>query len=502
MMTKKRPSKKPASVGAARIVQEALREDVTLSELAEMAQADPAMALRIVALVNSPAFQLSHPVSDVGRAATILGLRGLRNIALALMLTEMIPPGESGQALLANSLRRAMACRAIAVAQNVRDKDVYFTTGLFLDAGYMIYAADNLEEAATIVKSPAAHRILRERAKSWEPHPQIGSKLAADNGLPSDTVDAIEHHHDALPPEQALARAAWLAEKIAAVFEGGDHDALVLEAKRAATAIGISPEAVETILAELPQSVRESASCMECEISTQLEYDELVVEAQRGLVKLNQQYEELVRILERVITEKNQLAQRLQIANEELEGLAMTDVLTNLPNKRCLENFLIRTMARAEREDTVVSLVMIDVDHFKKFNDNYGHAAGDLVLSAVGRSLLDNVRAGDMAARYGGEEFVVILPNTEEKGAQMVAERMRQAISEMVIPDQQGILSVTVSVGVATMYGVLATSRSALFEAADSAMYQSKEAGRNRVTGSVLSATPQPHQSRASGALR
>lgn len=236
------------------------------------------------------------------------------------MLTEMVPPGEDGQALLANALRRAMACRAIAVAQNVRDPDVYFTTGLFLDAGYLIYASDHLEESATIVKSPAAHRILRERAKSWMPHPQVGSKLAADNGLPAETVDAIEHHHDQHPPELVLSRAAWLAERVAAVFEGGDHDQLVLEAKAAAKAIGIEPEAIETILAELPQSVRDSASSMECEISTQVEFDELVMEAQYGLVKLNQQYEELVRILEGVIQEKNELAERLQLANEELKA--------------------------------------------------------------------------------------------------------------------------------------------------------------------------------------
>ncbi len=162
MPAKKRASKKPASVAAAKIVQEALREDVTVSELAEMAQSDPAMALRIVALVNSPAFQLSHPVSDVGRAAAILGLRGLRNIALALMLTDMIPPGEEGQAIMANSLRRALACRAIAVGLGARDRDVYFTTGLFLDAGYLIHANGDLAATATIVRSPAAHRILQE----------------------------------------------------------------------------------------------------------------------------------------------------------------------------------------------------------------------------------------------------------------------------------------------------------------------------------------------------
>ncbi|MBL4633192.1 MAG: diguanylate cyclase [Kofleriaceae bacterium] len=502
MPAKNRASKKPASVAAAKIVQEALRDDVTVSELAEMAQSDPAMALRIVALVNSPAFQLSHPVSDVGRAAAILGLRGLRNIALALMLTDMIPPGEEGQAIMANSLRRALACRAIAVGLGASDRDVYFTTGLFLDAGYLIHANGDLCATARIVRSPAAHRILRERAISWEPHTVVGSKLASDYGLPKETVDAIQHHHDDSPPEHLLARAAWLAERIAAVFEGGDPAELVAVARDAAASIGLEEAVFEAILAELPQSVRDSAQSMECEISTQLEFEQLVHEAQNGLVRLNQQYEELVRILENVISEKDLLAQRLQSANEELEELAMTDALTKLPNKRCLEEFLRHTMARAERDNSVVSLLMIDVDHFKHFNDTYGHAAGDLVLSAVGQALLDNVRAGDMAARFGGEEFTVVLPGTSEEGALLVADRMRQAIEAARVISDKGQLCVTASVGVATMYGVRASSRDELFEVADAAMYQSKAAGRNRVTVSVLAAKPSRRQSRASVALQ
>jgi len=322
--------------------------------------------------------------------------------------------------------------------------------------------------------------------------------LASEYGLPQETVDAIQHHHDSSPPEHILARAAWLAERIAAVFEGGDPVELVATAREAAASIGMEDAILDVILADLPQSVRESAQSMECEISTQLEFDELVHQAQNGLVQLNQQYEELVRILENVIAEKDLLAQRLQSANQELEGLAMTDALTKLPNKRCLEDFLRHTMARAERDNSVISLLMIDVDHFKHFNDTYGHAAGDLILSAVGQALLNNVRAGDLAARFGGEEFTVVLPGTSEEGALLVADRMRQAIEAAQVVCDKGQLSVTASVGVTTMYGAQNSSRDELFEAADAAMYQSKAAGRNRVTVSVLA----PHRSHASVGLQ
>jgi diguanylate cyclase (GGDEF)-like protein len=456
-----------------------------LADLSKLAESDPAMALLVVKLVNSPAFKLAHPVTNVQRATALLGLRGVRNVALSLVLSDMVPMGPEGRVLLSNALRRAMACRAVADRLGARDRDAYFTTGLFLEAGHFTLASHDLEKVAAIARAPAAHRRVRERACGWEPHPSFGARLAEHHGLGAATVAAIAQHHADQPPEEALGRAAWLAERLAAVFEGGDHEKLVADANSAAMTVGLSPEVVGEILSDLPEMTRVGASSLDRRIDEQRELADLVDDAHRGLVDLNVQYEQLVRTLETVISEKEALAEELRQANATLAALATTDPLTGLPNKRGLDDFLTRTLSRASREDTHVTLMMIDIDHFKKFNDTWGHATGDEVLRVVGRVFMQCVRAGDMAARYGGEEFTIVLPTADEAGALVVAERVRKAVAEATVQGPRGPLHVTVSIGLTTARGSLCRKEE-LFALADRALYDSKKAGRNRVTAARL----------------
>ncbi|HJR46010.1 MAG TPA: diguanylate cyclase [Actinomycetota bacterium] len=160
----------------------------------------------------------------------------------------------------------------------------------------------------------------------------------------------------------------------------------------------------------------------------------------------------------------------------KVQKLAETDPLTGVANRRVFSKTLERELARATRNGDQVTLVMFDVDHFKSFNDTYGHQAGDDVLRGVADAITATLRQFDTAARYGGEEFAVILPecSTEESG--LTAERLREAIGRV-----QGPRAITASAGAAT-FPVDATNPEALIRAADEAMYASKEAGRDRVT--------------------
>jgi len=190
----------------------------------------------------------------------------------------------------------------------------------------------------------------------------------------------------------------------------------------------------------------------------------------------------LIHRLEAVIAQKDKMAHELVAAAAKLTRLARTDDLTGLPNKRSLNEAMEREIAHIERSGGHLSLVVIDVDHFKRFNDTWGHAVGDDVLRAVGEVLLESVRGGDMAARYGGEEFVVLLRNADSKRARSSAERLRILLSRKSIPGPKGPLSVTASFGVATLVGpTTATSSTGFFEQADAALYEAKRAGRNRV---------------------
>jgi diguanylate cyclase (GGDEF)-like protein len=170
-------------------------------------------------------------------------------------------------------------------------------------------------------------------------------------------------------------------------------------------------------------------------------------------------------------------------AEEELRELARTDGLTGLNNRRTFEEHVNDEWRRAQRTGRPLSLLLIDVDNFKGFNDLYGHSAGDEALIGVARCIAQNARRpGDTAARFGGEEFAVLLPDTDVTGAQQIAEQIRatvQALQCRHVASTHHVL--TVSAGAATAQGAaLATSR-ALVDAADEALYRAKDAGRNRV---------------------
>ncbi len=163
---------------------------------------------------------------------------------------------------------------------------------------------------------------------------------------------------------------------------------------------------------------------------------------------------------------------------EKLRTLSQTDALTALYNRRMFDLSLTSELGRAQRYKQPVSLILFDVDHFKKFNDTHGHDQGDRVLQAVGKQMKETLRTQDICCRYGGEEFVAILPATKSDGGVNSAERLRADIEAMVVDG----LKVTISLGVVTYQNFeQKISEEALVKLADNALYQAKRAGRNRV---------------------
>jgi diguanylate cyclase (GGDEF)-like protein len=174
--------------------------------------------------------------------------------------------------------------------------------------------------------------------------------------------------------------------------------------------------------------------------------------------------------------------QQLRDANERLLKLTVTDERTNLLNDRYLRRRLHEEFKRAQRYGTPLSAAMVDLDHFKKINDKYGHDCGDQVLREFGALLTQNARTTDIVGRFGGEEFLMILPNTDGIRAAIVAERVRRAAEEHVYRYREFLVRVTVSIGIASYP---ANSRigdeDALLKSADDALYRAKEASRNKV---------------------
>jgi len=159
------------------------------------------------------------------------------------------------------------------------------------------------------------------------------------------------------------------------------------------------------------------------------------------------------------------------------ERTARVDPLTQLPNRRAFDEFHAQCEAALARKGELFCLVILDIDHFKGVNDKFGHAAGDAVLSMIGRVLKNNRRTGDHVSRLGGEEFAMLLPGCEQESGRMVAERYRQKIESASLRYRDHELSVTVSCGVAE--AAIGQSRRRLLERADSALYAAKTSGRN-----------------------
>ena len=176
---------------------------------------------------------------------------------------------------------------------------------------------------------------------------------------------------------------------------------------------------------------------------------------------------------------------QIQIVNQirTIERLSMTDQLTGLHNRRSFDTRFDVEWRRALREQTPISILVMDIDKFKTYNDTYGHQRGDVALQSFAKTFAETLkRPGDFAARWGGEEFIALLPNTDAPGAIFIAEQIRERIQEMEIPSPDGLgAKITVSIGVNTRSHGDGDATNEFFSRADEALYTAKEKGRNRV---------------------
>jgi diguanylate cyclase (GGDEF)-like protein len=184
---------------------------------------------------------------------------------------------------------------------------------------------------------------------------------------------------------------------------------------------------------------------------------------------------------------KLRVQHQIQIINQlrTIERLSMIDQLTNIPNRRCFDDRLQMEWKQAIRDQTPISILMMDIDKFKNINDAYGHQQGDIILKIVAQTFPKAFRRpADFAARWGGEEFIALLPNTPMDGAIEIAEKIRSEIENIEIPYYEGvIIKITISIGVNSLIPTHTSSLNAFISNSDKALYAAKEAGRNMVFG-------------------
>lgn len=474
---------------ALKIVEISRDPEKGIGDLTDVLQHDPALTAKILKISNSASYARGREISTLLEAASLLGANSLSVVALGFSLKNAMPGFQhddlTDAVIWRHSVATGVACRKLARMCGKSNSETAFLCGLMARIGQLVFLALTPDHYLPVVESstkllPSADE---ERDVLGLTHHQAGRLLLDRWELPPLVRDVVEHWIDedqsTLSDEaRQLSSYVRLGDAIRAlIFEDDKAEGLKRFYSLAADLFGMPEGEVDRLFLSCQQELQETIAVFEDRVTDVIECDQILAMAREQMVNVGLQ-------LANNLAETTHKAESLTVSNQELEKRSSTDALTNLPNRFALDRELsaldvVSPQATAGRS---YSIVMLDIDHFKTFNDTHGHVAGDQVLQSVGSALAESARATDFVARYGGEEFTVILANCGVDEAVSVADRFRQAIERRGIELGDKTVSVTASLGVASSDSFAeGTSHHEILTCADEALYQAKKLGRNRV---------------------
>ena len=410
----------------------------------------------------------------MSRALQVLGLNSVKTLALGFSLAGNLKKspekGFDHVAYWRRSAYTATAARILSRRAGLVQQEEAFIGGLLQDMGMVALSQALGEEyAAVLEKADGDHAALRdhEREALGLDHAEVGAALAESWKLPPVLVAPIRHHEapdDADPELLTLVRSVSLGNRVADIFLlGAEAEGAALETyyAQAEAWFDMPREEAEPALKDFHAESETLGELFELPTGNLGNPDEILARANEALMTLTLQSQQ---------------------ENKQLIDEVRTDALTGVANRRALDRHVREQFERATL-GSPLSVLFSDLDHFKRFNDTYGHALGDQVLVVFAETLRRTV--GDLGEvfRYGGEEFTIVCPNADGSTATMIAERACRAVEENtdVSAEDGHTLQVTCSIGVATHDGDTFESVERLIHAADEAVYAAKAAGRNRV---------------------
>ncbi|MDJ0784043.1 MAG: GGDEF domain-containing protein [Desulfosarcinaceae bacterium] len=478
---------------AVRILEAVKREENTFEELASIISSDPALTVRILKVANSSYYALPTKVDSVQRALAILGVNALKNIALSFIIAgELHPASEDAfdyDRFWKMSVTAAVSAELVASHTGQKDEDA-FVKALLQDIGIVVMYLSKPDLYAKVLEEK---RITGKPIETIEQtlfgcdHQQVGRLVLKQWGLPASIYDPVGCHHYRKYDRAKHSVAndiLLLSNLLSACYHGIQSSARIQRIQKILTTrYEMDPADIEGLIDAVAVRSIEAMSFFDIDPGEMKPFSEMLQEANAELGRLNISYEHLVIELKKAKEEAEKLARELQAANVKLRDMALRDGLTGLYNHRYFHELLETEVRRAIRYKRSYSLIMFDLDHFKQVNDTFGHLAGDTVLAQVGQIVSDCVRSSDLAARYGGEEFVVLLPETDLKGAVILAERLRKTIEDAVFHSSDQEIRITISIGISIMTAQAPVENKAqLLAAADEALYKSKRGGRNKIS--------------------
>jgi diguanylate cyclase (GGDEF)-like protein len=473
--------------------------DVSLEEITKIIHSDPALTAKVLKAVNSTFYSTPNKISNIEQASAILGVHVVKNIALSFTLVEDLTLHSEGAFNIdyfwKRSIIAAIGAELFSGYLKTSDDDI-FVSALLQDLGILILHSYYPDEYSKLLEEKNNTRIplefLEKRDFGFN-HQDICAEILNKWGLPENIYMPIKYHHGyADAPEHCKnkARILYLSNALSSIFSDTEsYEKIRHFADIIKDDLEISDSVLESLVDQGAGRIIEICTSYEIPSGNIKPLSKLLQEANEGLSDLNLSYEKLLAEYKKEKMQAEKLAQELKATNDELnkanqklEETSVRDYLTGLYNRRYLFDFLDKELNRAQRYGVRFSIMIFDIDFFKKINDTYGHQSGDLVLKAISEKATAMIRNTDLLARYGGEEFVVVMPQTETHGAGTIAERLRKAIEGMDIPVDGQTVKITVSVGVATYVSQSEKLTIEEFiDKADKALYEAKTSGRNKV---------------------
>lgn len=474
---------------ALRIIQIGGDPDIDLREVAKLLSKDPALATKTLRVANSPLYMRGRQARNLHQAVTVLGLNATVSVALSFSLGACLRDIRNSGIDLDRYWRRALlsalAARLLGVSQGIHVSEELFLAGLLQDLGMLALDAAMPEQYSQLRDGYVEHEGLcaREHDFIGANHCEAGAWLMQEWGLPEYLVLATRGSHDPgdidIPENlEAFVGSVAVSGRIAEIYIAEDTQAATAHAVRVARAsLGMSPDALGEVLGDMAEALPEVESLFDMTVLSPPQAIGLTDQARELLATRNLQ-------LLRSATELQERENEFKKQANRLDHIARQDALTGIFNRRHFDEAFAERFAHAAADGHELSLAYLDLDHFKAINDKHGHPIGDDILKRVATEIQTQLRQDDLFARYGGEEFVLLLPAIGPEAAEKILGRIRTAVADLDHGLPSGrVLKVTLSAGVASYprgprkY----ESPEMLMEAADQALYQAKQNGRNRV---------------------
>mgnify|MGYP001394889090 CR=1 FL=1 len=483
---------------AARLLELTAQEDVAIADIGQCIAQDVALSAKILKVANTAFYSFQQQITSIHQAVSLLGINAVQNLALSFSFLAM--GNQQGSKLFhfdlfwERSLVAATAARLIAGLVPDSDADQLFTISLLQNVGQLIFALtmpsryDHVLELLAVADHDANELALEQEFLAL-PHTVSGSEVAKMWGLPSVLQATIRYHHDpdTYPggnlQELGVIKIVYLADLVTKIFYScvpeRHYKQLHEDAYRH---LGLDGLTIKNFLDDIHQVIKRTARYFDLAITPVRSVTEIIQEANIRLSLLHLSYEEMNQELLRAKKELETIRHQLAERNCQLEKLANIDGLTEIHNHRFFQQFLHNEINRAMRNNSALSLLLADVDHFKLFNDTHGHQTGDFILKELCLVARSVIREYDLIARYGGEEFAFVLPETTTEIALMVANRVCDTIANHDFFDGQQHYRVSLSIGVTSGRPTDASfNQNDFIGEADHALYQAKSRGRNKV---------------------